>query len=170
MKSLSIFAISTALVFLVVLGGPAAYAQQEIDPDHFDSPNTKPMPQPRTSDSKVRAIRYRGTFSLPYSVLCNGKKLAQGRYSMLLRSDGRIGRATFDNNGHAVESAGVVRAAARKERDQMVVVEKNENVRTLSVVRVHGVDFVFDARYPAIPSANSTHRRRELAADGDRHK
>jgi hypothetical protein len=36
-------------------------------------------------------------------------------------------------------------------------VEKNKNVRTLSVFRVHGFDFVFDARYPAIPSANSTH-------------
>jgi hypothetical protein len=153
MKSLSIFAISTALVFLVV---PGAYAPQEIDPDHFDSLNTKPIPQPRTSGSKVRVIRYRGTFSLPYSVLCKGKKLPQGRHSILLRSYGRIGQATFDNNGHAVESVGVVRAAARKERDQIVVVEKNENVRTLSVVRVHGFDFVFDTRYPAIPSANST--------------
>jgi hypothetical protein len=152
-----IFAISTALVFLVVLGGPAASAQQEIDPDHFDSPNTKPMRQPRTSASKVRAIRYRGTFSLPYTVLCNGKKLAQGRYSMLLRSDGRIGQATFDNNGHAVESVGVVRAAARKERDQVVVAENSENGRTLSVVRVHGFDFVFDASHAAIPSVKNMH-------------
>ena len=157
MKSLSIFAICTALVFLVVLGGPAAYAQQEIDPDHFDSPNTKLMPQPRNSDSKVRVIRYRGTFSLPHSVLCNGRKLAHGRHSISLRSDGKIGQATFDNNGSAVESVSIVRPAARKERDQVVVVENNENGRTLSVVRVHGFDFVFDAKHWADPSANSMH-------------
>jgi hypothetical protein len=157
MKSLSIFAISTALVFLMVLGGPAAHAQQEIDPDHFDSPKTEPMPQPRTSDSKVRVIRYRGTFSLPYSVLCNGKKLPQGRYSISLRSDGRTGQATFDNNGHAVESVSVVRAAARRERDQVVVVENSKNERTLSVVRVSGFDFIFDAKHWADPSANSMH-------------
>jgi hypothetical protein len=157
MKSLWIFAISTAGVFMVVLGSPAAYGQQEIDPDHFDSPNTKPMLQARTSNSKFRAIRYRGTFFLPYSVLCNGKKLAYGRHSILLRSDGRIGQATFDSNGHSVESKDVVRAAQRKERDQVVVVENSENGRILSVVRVHGFDFVFDARPSAAPSANSTH-------------
>ena len=67
MKSLSIFALSAALAFLA-LGGPGAYAQQEIDPDHFDSPNTEPVPQPRTADSEVRVIRYHGTFSLPYHV------------------------------------------------------------------------------------------------------
>jgi hypothetical protein len=158
MKSLSILAISAAFVFLVVLGSPAAYAQQEIDPDHFDSPNPKPMPGPRTSsDSKVRAIRYRGTFSLPYSVLCNGKKLAQGRYSIALRSDGNTGQATFNSNGHSVERAGIVRAAPRKEGDQVVVVENSENGRNLSVVRVHGFDFVFDARHSADPSANGMH-------------
>ena len=154
MKSGSIFAISPALVFLVVLGGPAACAQQEIDPDHFDSPDTKPMPQPRTADSKIRTIRYRGTFSLPYSVLWNGKKLAQGRHSISLRSDGKIGQATFDNSGHGVEAMDIVRAAPPKEQDH-VVVEIRENGRTLSLIRVHGFVFVFDARHSPTLSANS---------------
>jgi hypothetical protein len=58
MNVLSILRTSAALAMLVALGGPAAYAQAEIDPDHFDSPNTEPIPRPRTADSKAKGNRY----------------------------------------------------------------------------------------------------------------
>ena len=68
-----------------MLGPSRACAQAEIDPDHFDSANTEPVRQ------LVRVIRYDDTFSLPYSVRCNGKQLAPGKYSISLRSDGKVG-------------------------------------------------------------------------------
>ena len=48
MKVLWILAKVTALTLLMALGGSGAYAQAEIDPDHFDSPNTEPFDQPKT--------------------------------------------------------------------------------------------------------------------------
>jgi hypothetical protein len=33
------------------LGTPRCYGQSEIDPDHFDSPNTEPFSQPKTKEA-----------------------------------------------------------------------------------------------------------------------
>jgi len=161
MKSLSFFAISAALALLVVLGGPGAHAQAEIDPDHFDSPNTEAIPQPKTVDSKTTPARYERTFSLPYSVLCNGKKLGPGTYSISIRSDGKVGQATLNQKGRTIETMGVIQTEAQKQRDEVVVVEKNENGRTLSVVRVRGLAFVFDPKHSAGPSAKKIPTRTE---------
>jgi hypothetical protein len=136
-----------------MIGPSCAYAQSEIDPDHFDSPNTEPIPQTRTVDSKVRVTWYNGTFFLPYSVLCNGKKLAPGKYSVSLRSDDTVGQATLNQKGHAIEISRVVQTGAPKQRDEVVVEENNKNVRTLSLVRVSGFAFVFDPKHSADPSS-----------------
>jgi hypothetical protein len=140
----------------VMLGPSFAYAQSEIDPDHFDLPNMEPIAQPRTTDSKVTQLRYDGTFSLPYSVLCSGRKLAAGKYSISFRSDGKVGHATLSQKGHAIEIAGLVQTQASKQRDEVVVVENNKIGRTLSVVRIRGVDFVLDPQLQADPSADRT--------------
>lgn len=145
----------------VVLGPSCAYAQSEIDPDYFDSPNTEPIPQPRTAESKVKVTRYDRTFSLPYSVLCNEKTLAPGKYSISLRSDGNIWQATLNRKGHAIEIAGVVHTEAPKQRNEVVVVENNKNGRTLSVVRVSGFDFVFDPKHLPDPSTDGRPKRAE---------
>ena len=161
MKSLSIFTISAVLAFSVALGGPSVYAQQEIDPDHFDSANTESMPQPKTVDSKVRAIWFHGTFSLPYGVLCKGKKLAPGKYSISLRSDGKVGQVTFNQKGQSIEIAGVIQTEVPKQRAEAIVVENNKNGRTLSLVRISGFAFVFDPNHFAASSPNSMSRRIE---------
>jgi hypothetical protein len=132
------------------------YAQAEIDPDHFDSPNAQPIPQ------LVRLLRYDGTFSLPYSALCNGKKLAPGKYSISFHFDGKVGRATLNQENHAIEVAGVVQKEAPKQRDEVVVAENNQRERTLSVVRVSGFDFLFDPKRPAGPSDGMPARTKKL--------
>jgi hypothetical protein len=48
MKVLWILGKVTALTVLMALGDAGAYAQAEIDPDHFDSLNTEPFDQPKT--------------------------------------------------------------------------------------------------------------------------
>ena len=113
-------AVFVGLLWSVMLGPSRAYAQAEIDPDHFDSPNAQSIPQ------LVRLLRYDGTFFLPYSVLCNGKKLAPGNYSISLRFDGKVGRATLNQKNQAIEIAPVVQTDAPKQRDEVVVVENNQ--------------------------------------------
>lgn len=155
MKSPSILVLSAALAFTLALGGPSALAQQEIDPDHFDSPTTEQVPRPRTADRKVTVTRYDRAFSLPYSALCNGKKLAPGKYSISLRSDGNVGQAALYQRGHPIEIADVVKTKALRHHDEVVVIENNQDGRTISIVRVSGFDFVFDPKHSADPSPNS---------------
>ena len=142
----------TVLLGLLVSSmlGPRAYAQFEINPDHFDSPEASPMPKAKAAGS----AKYDRDFSLPYSVMCKGMKLSAGKYSISLRSDGKVGQATLNQKGHAIEIAGVVRKETSRQRDEVVVVENNQNVRTLSVVRVSGLDFVFDPKRRAHPTAD----------------
>lgn len=149
MKVITFIRILVTLAILSAIGVSAAFAQSEIDPDHFDSPNTESIPQPRTAESRVAATRYDGAFSLPYQVQCNGKRLAPGKYSVSVRFNGKVWQATLNQKGHTIEIAAVVAAEARKphdQRDEVVVVENDKKVRTLSVVRVSGFDFVFDAK------------------------
>lgn len=160
MKSLPIFALSASLVFLA-LGSRGAYAQQEIDPDHFDPPTTEPIPQPRTADSKIRVIRYHGTFSLPNSVRCGGKKLDPGKYFISVRSDGKVGHATLIQKGRAIEIARVIQTEAPQQSNEVVVEENNKNGRTLSLVRISGFAFVFSPRHSTDSSPNSTPIRTE---------
>jgi hypothetical protein len=94
MKVLWILGKVTALTLLMALGDAGAYAQAEIDPDHFDSPNTEPFDQPKTQ-SQAPATRYDGNFSLPYAVQCSGKQSAAGKYSVSLRSDGIVGHGVL---------------------------------------------------------------------------
>jgi len=156
----------TITIFVGLLGPvmlvPARVcAQAEIDPDHFDSPSTEPIPQPRTADSKVTVSRYDRTFSLPYSVRCKGKALAPGKYSISLRSNGNVGQATLNQKGHTIEIAGIVLTEAPKQRDEVVVVENSKNGRTLSLVRVRGFDFVFDPKRSAYLPPDGTPTRAE---------
>ena len=123
MKTLWTLGTFIALALLLALVGPCAYAQQEVDPEHFDSPSTEAIAQPRTVDSKVRLPRLRGTFSLPYSVRCNGRTLAPGKYSVSLRADGRVGHATLSQKGRIVEITGIVQMAEPKQRNEVVPVE-----------------------------------------------
>ena len=41
MKVVSTIGILAGVMGLMALGGPPAWAQSEIDPDHFDSPNVE---------------------------------------------------------------------------------------------------------------------------------
>jgi len=149
-------AVFVGLLGSVMLGPSPADAQAEIDPDHFDSPNTQPIPQ------LVRLLRYDGTFSLPYSVLCNGKELPPGKYSISLRFDSEVGRATLNQKNRAIEIAPVVQREAPKQRDEVIVLENNQTGRTLSLVRVSGFDFVFDPKHSADPPDGGPARTKKL--------
>ena len=132
-------------VALLALGGSDAGAQQEVDPDHFDSPNTD--------------VRYEGRFALPYSVLCSGNRLTPGQYTISLRSDGKVGEAILNRKGRAVGITGVVHRQAHKRVNNALIVEDKGKIRTLSAIQLAELDFVFDPQQQIDSSPKSKPRR-----------
>jgi hypothetical protein len=147
--------VTAALMLLMALEGTGAYAQAEIDPDHFDSPNTEPFDQPETAQNQVSASRYDGNFSLPYVVQCSGKKLAPGKYSVSLRSDGKVGHGVLKSKSQSIEITSVVHSQGSKRGTDGVVVGSKGEVRTLSAIQVAGVNFVFDSIFTVNTSSSS---------------
>jgi hypothetical protein len=143
----------TALALLVGLGGAGAYAQQEIDPDHFDSP--EPPDQPKTEQYQVGASRYDGKFSLPYAVQCSGRQLAPGKYSFSLHSDGKVGHGVLKSKSQFIGITSVVHPQGFKRGADFVVVGSKGKVRTLSAIQISGVNFVFDPIFAAATSSSS---------------
>jgi hypothetical protein len=115
MKVLWVLGKVTALRLLMALAGAGAYAQAEIDPDHFDSPNTEPFDQPKTQ-SQTHATRYDGNYSLPYAVQCSGKQLALAKYSVSLHSNGKVGHGVLKSKSQFIKIAGVVHPYAECSR------------------------------------------------------
>jgi hypothetical protein len=111
----------TALMLLMALGGACACAQAEIDPDHFDSPNTEPFDQPKTQ-SQAHAKRYAGNFSLPYAGHCSGKQLAPGKDSVPLRSYGKVGHGVLKSESQFIEITSTVHSQGSKRGADVVVV------------------------------------------------
>jgi hypothetical protein len=66
-----------ALSGLVALGAPAARAQSEIDPDHFELSNVEPFDKAQRSASR-EAARFEGKVRLAYIVQSNGTNLRAG--------------------------------------------------------------------------------------------
>jgi|SRR5215469_7498134 len=148
-----ILATLAALSGLIALGAPPARAQFEIDPDHFEGPNTEPLGKVKADRGGVGTVRYDGKFRLTHTVECHGKSLRPGRYSVSLRYDGKVGRATLNRNGRTIGIGGVVHRQAHQGNDALIV-ELQGTTRRLSAIQVAKVDFVLD---PEPQIRNSTH-------------
>lgn len=77
---------------------------------------------------------------------CNGKSLRPGRYSVSLRFDGKVGRATLNQGGQDVGIGGVVvhKRALRQQGDDALIVELKGTTRRLSAIQVAKLDLVLD--------------------------
>lgn len=145
MKAILIVCLLPCLTVLIALTAPCVCAQSEIDPDQFESPNTEPFSLAKPSaDSQVAEMRYEGRFALPYSVLCSGNQLAPGKYTLSLRSNGKVGQATLSLKGQTVGIADVVQRQSHKRGSNTPIVEAKGKIRTLSAIQVAEFDFVFD--------------------------
>jgi hypothetical protein len=116
----------------VILGGlatvatPRCYGQSEIDPDHFESPNTEPFPQPKTKEgnaAEAGKVRFDGKVTLPYTLICAGRNLLSGRYTVSHRSDGKTGRTTLNQKDQTLEIAGAVRLPSYPHASNILLVE-----------------------------------------------
>lgn len=162
MKVPSLFRRFAGVVGIFLFVSLGAYAQSEIDPDHFDSPNTEPIPQPKvTANSQSRETQFDGKFTLPYTVQCGGKSLPPGKYSFFFRSDGKVGQGVMKSKNQTVGILGVVHRQARKTGRDALIVENKRSTRTLSVIQVAELDFVLDAKPEMNNASNNKSSRSE---------
>jgi hypothetical protein len=135
----------SALSGLIPLGAPPARAQSEIDPDHLEAPNVEPFDNVKAdASSDAGRISYDGKFRLAYTVQCNGRSLRPGRYSVSLRYDGKVARATLNQDGQAIGIGGVVHRQAHKQGNDALIVQLKGTTRRLSAIQVAKLDFVLD--------------------------
>jgi hypothetical protein len=152
------------LAGFAVLATPRGYAQSEIDPDHFDSPNTAPFLQSKTNvavDAAMGKVRFSGKVNLPYSVRCTGKRLLPGHYTISLRSDGKTGRATLTQKGQTLEIAGVVRLPADTHGGNTVLVECIGKTHRLAAIHLEEMELVFAADTQVKHTSDTQPRRTE---------
>jgi len=142
-KAVRVILILAGLAVVFLFESPRAFAQSEIDPDHFEG---QPSEQAKPPAAKV--THYEGKFKLPYAVQCSGKKLPAGNYSLSLNSSGGIGRVTLKQKGQAIEVTGVLFKQAHNEGNNALFVESSGKTRRLSAIHVAELDLVFNANRP----------------------
>ncbi len=137
----------TSLIGLAVfvgLGSPRAYAQSEVDPDHYDAWNPEPPSQPKTdAPSRDSTIHYDGNFVLPYRLQCNRRSLPPGKYSIAVDSEGGLIRVMVSRSGHSMKIEGITKRQRLNHRRSVLVVERSGAIRQLSVIQVAQLDLVF---------------------------
>lgn len=162
MKTPLVIRVLPCMLGLFALGASGAYAQSEIDPDHFESPNTEPFSQQKpNAASQPAETRYEGRFALPYSVMCSGNKLVAGKYTISLRSDGKAGQATLSLKGQTIGIYLVVHKQAHQRGNNALIVEDRGKTRTLSVIQVAEFDFIFDSSLQTDSRSKSKPKRFE---------
>jgi hypothetical protein len=134
------------LAVMVSIGGPHAYAQFEIAPDHFEE--REPglfQPSKANTPSQSAKIQYAGNVTLPYTLQCNDRTLPPGKYSVSLHSDGRTARVTLNRKGAAVTLQGVAQRQNRYRGGEALVMERNGGQYRLSAIHLAQLDLVFNA-------------------------
>jgi hypothetical protein len=159
MKAVSLMTYIVGLAMLVAVGSSRAYAQFEVDPDHYETRDAEPLPQFRTNaPGQAAKIHYEGNFTLPYSLQCNRSSLPPGKYSIAVDSEGRNARVTLNRGGHRVSIEGITRRSNQNQRGSVLVVERHGAAHQLSLIQVAQLDLVFSPTLGFERSANGKPR------------
>ncbi len=147
MKTTRLHIYIVGLLFAAFVGGSKAYAQFEIDPDHFDSPDTQSLPKSKSSAiGQATKVHFEGKVTLPYSVQCDGRSLGSGKYLVSFDSDGRMAHVTLHRGGHADRFQAIA-----QQRDQLtenaLVVERNGGLPQLSMIQAGHLDLMFHGKF-----------------------
>jgi hypothetical protein len=143
-KTVRFIACFIGLATLVTVGSQRAYAQFEVDPDHYENRDTEPLPQSKTNvPAQAAKIHYEGNFTLPYSLQCNRSRLPPGKYSIAVDSEGRTVRVTLNRRGHSVRIDGVTQRPNQNHSRNALIVERNGAAYQLSLIQVAQLDLVF---------------------------
>ena len=164
MKVTDVMRLFAVLAGFAALEAPRGYAQSEIDPDHFDSPNTEPFLQSKTKvnvGAAMEKVRFSGKVNLPYSVQCAGKGMPPGNYSLSISSDGKTGRARLNQKSQTIEIAGVVHMPADSRARNALFVECVGKSHRLSAIHVKEMELVFDPDSQVEHTSDGKPRRTE---------
>ena len=143
------------LAVLLALGGSRAYAQFEIDPDHYETREPESIEPSKTKAPGLAKIHFEGNFTLPYTLQCNGRSLPPGKYSVSVDSDERTVQVTLNRAGQMLRLQGIARRQNRRRQPAALVVTRNGKVRRLSSIRVAQLDLVFDPGPEHLSDSNS---------------
>jgi hypothetical protein len=139
------------LAAIVSVGGPNAYAQFEVDPDHFETREPEPLLQSKAnSPAQPAKTHYVGDVTLPYPVQCDRRTLSAGKYSVSLDSNGGTAQMTLNRKGATVTLQGVAQRQNGHRGEETLVVERNGGRYHLSAVHLAQRDLMFKAclEYP----------------------
>jgi hypothetical protein len=143
-KTARLITCSIGLAVLVTVGSLRAYAQFEVDPDHYETRDAEPLPQSKTSaPDQLANLHYEGSFVLPYWLQCNRSSLPPGRYSIAVDSEGRAVRVTVSGRGHTTRIEAITKRQSPRHRRDALVVDGNGGIHHLSVIHVPRLDLVF---------------------------
>jgi hypothetical protein len=126
------------VVFVLVgatLQSVPCQAQSEIDPDHFETPNVEPFPQPMHVDSSTRdAADFHGSFTLRFSLECAGMILRPGHYVVSIRSLGGRDVVTLMLDGNAARVQTVATSRSSADGPSALILERRGSQRTLTAI------------------------------------
>jgi hypothetical protein len=143
-KTLRLTACFFGLAVLVTIGSPRAWAQSDVDPDHYEIRDPEPAPPAGTSVSgQVAKTHYEGNFTLPYTLQCNRSSLRPGKYSIAVDSEGRTVRVTVSRKGQSMKIEGITKRQAPNHSRNVLVVERNGATHQLSAIQVAQLDLIF---------------------------
>jgi hypothetical protein len=148
MNAASKITMAIALGAFAALAAPAARAQSEVSPDHFDSSDMVPFDAPKvTTQTTVAApaasLDYSGQVTLAHRVRVSGKTLAAGNYVVILHSDGKMVELRLNRRGETVAVQTVAYRSVRSTERGYVVVERRGNARRVSVIHAGRLQLVF---------------------------
>jgi hypothetical protein len=145
-----------SLAVLLIVAGPRAYAQFEVDPDHYETREPDSLQQSKTKTPDQAKIHYEGNFTLPYSLQWNGRSLPPGKYSVSLDTYGRTALVALNRAGQVLRLQGIARSQNRRRQPAALIVTRNGKMHHLSSIRVAQLDLVFD---PGPEHLSDTHPR-----------
>jgi hypothetical protein len=140
-KNLWLMTCFMGLAVFVTVESPRAYAQSEVDPDHYETRDLEPQAQSRTNASaSVAQIHYEGNFVLPYNLQCNQSSLPPGKYRIAIDSEEATVRVTVSRRGRITRIEGLTKRPSPNHRRNALVVQRNGASNQLAVIQVAQLD------------------------------
>jgi hypothetical protein len=141
MKTMTAVRIAIALLVLGLacfLATPC-HAQAEVAPDFYDVVSHAAIAQasPLAAVSQQQAdLQFRGSFRLPYDVVCSGKLLPAGEYSVALDSGATPRLVTLRHDGKTITLRARVLSPYSAPGQSALLVSRSERGRTLEAIYV----------------------------------
>jgi len=147
MNATSKITMAITLGAFAALAAPAARAQSEVSPDHFDSDmasfDARRAATQTTGVAHAASVDYSGRVTLAHRVRVNGKTLAAGNYVVALHSDGKTVELRLNRRGETVAVQTVAYRSVPSAEWGYLVVERRGNARRVSVIHAGRLQLVF---------------------------